>query len=230
MDENTIKSFESNQLGLDDTFRFHCIMCGKCCIYRDDILLNPRDVYNMAKELNITPQTLIQKYCEVYIGESSRIPIVRLRPQGSDMRCPMLKDKKCIVHSAKPTVCALYPLGRGGSVTKGQETKSVQPIYFLNGSTCGDNSETHTVREWLERFGIPEEDEFFSEWQKVIIELYTSIAEREKKVQKRTMQLLWNAILINMYYIYDTSEDFLPQFTRNKKKLLEMLEEFNKIQ
>ena len=29
----------------DDTFRFHCTQCGKCCTERDDILLTPRDLF-----------------------------------------------------------------------------------------------------------------------------------------------------------------------------------------
>ena len=43
-----LKEFESNQLGPDEPFRFHCTMCGKCCINREDILLNPRDMVVVA--------------------------------------------------------------------------------------------------------------------------------------------------------------------------------------
>ena len=27
-------------IGVDEPFQFHCDMCGKCCIHREDILLN----------------------------------------------------------------------------------------------------------------------------------------------------------------------------------------------
>lgn len=37
----------------------------------------------MSKELNITPNELFEKYCEMYIGSDSRMPIVRLKPRGS---------------------------------------------------------------------------------------------------------------------------------------------------
>ena len=40
-------NFDNLHIGLDDTFRFHCDQCGKCCIDREDILLNPKDVFNI---------------------------------------------------------------------------------------------------------------------------------------------------------------------------------------
>lgn len=115
MDErlkNIVDNFEAMKIGVDDPFQFRCTMCGKCCINRDDILLTPRDIYNMAKELGITTKELFETYCESYIGSDSRIPIVRLKPRGSVKICPLLKDRKCSVHKAKPTVCAMFPIGR----------------------------------------------------------------------------------------------------------------------
>ena len=100
------------EIGLDDTFTFHCTQCGKCCIHREDILLSPKDLFNIAKKFQITPAEALEQYCETYIGCNSRFPIVRLRPQGSVKRCPLLKDQKCLVHDVNPTVCAMFPIGR----------------------------------------------------------------------------------------------------------------------
>lgn len=73
MKERNIELFKQSQLGLDDTFKFHCTMCGRCCINREDILLPPRDLYAMAKELNFTSKEFFDKYCEVFIGSDTRI-------------------------------------------------------------------------------------------------------------------------------------------------------------
>ena len=102
----------NRETGLDEEFKFNCTMCGKCCINREDILLNPKDMFNLAKELNMEPKQVLEAYCETYIGSDSRFPIVRLKPKGSIKRCPLLKDRKCSVHKAKPTVCAMFPIGR----------------------------------------------------------------------------------------------------------------------
>ena len=115
------ENYDQMMIGPDDTFRFHCTMCGKCCINREDILLNPYDVYRASKELRITPGDFFAKYCETYLGSSSSMVVVRLLPRGPEKRCPLLKGKRCAVHAGKPTVCALFPLGRGMCAGKGED-------------------------------------------------------------------------------------------------------------
>ncbi|MDE7352960.1 MAG: YkgJ family cysteine cluster protein [Acetatifactor sp.] len=87
-------------------------MCSNCCFHTEGVLLNPKDVYNISKELGLSPQETIEQYCETYIGVDLRMPIVRLKPRGSVQRCPSLKNHKCSVHKAKPAVCAMFPIGR----------------------------------------------------------------------------------------------------------------------
>ena len=71
-------NFDSLKIGLDEKFKFNCTMCGKCCINREDILLNPMDMFHLAKELNMAPQQVMETYCKTYIGSDSRFPIVRM--------------------------------------------------------------------------------------------------------------------------------------------------------
>lgn len=40
------------EIGLNDTFTFHCTQCGKCCIHQEDILLSPNDLFNIAKKIS----------------------------------------------------------------------------------------------------------------------------------------------------------------------------------
>ena len=49
-----LQNIQLNTVGLDDTFKFHCDQCGKCCAYRDDIILSTMDIFKMAKELKIS--------------------------------------------------------------------------------------------------------------------------------------------------------------------------------
>ena len=49
------------EVGLDDKFRFNCTKCGMCCKNRDDILLNPYDVYRAAKALGITTKDIVMR-------------------------------------------------------------------------------------------------------------------------------------------------------------------------
>ena len=221
-----LNEFEKNQLGPDEPFKFHCTMCGKCCIKREDILLNPRDMYNLAKELGMTPHEVMNTYCETYIGSDSRLPVVRLKPRGEIRRCPLLKDRKCSVHNSKPTVCALFPVGRGIAGEKGNiHSLTVKDIrYFFSEPGCGDDSETHTVREWLGEFGLSPEDEFFIKWQKCLFELSMCFCRLEKKLGA-DMGPIWSLTGSILYLMYDMEKPFEPQFSAHLGELHKLISE-----
>ena len=225
--ESTLENYEKNPLGLDSTFKFRCTMCGKCCIHRDDILLNPRDLFNIAKELDCTPVDVATKYCEGYIGQDSRLPIVRLKPQGKDERCPLLKGARCSVHSAKPTVCALFPLGRLIKYDSSQPGVVTPDMigYVVQKVSCGDKRQEHTVRDWLAKFNIPLEDAFFIKWQKFVVEAHFVVVEMEKKLSESTFGKVINFILTLVYFNYDMTKEFYPQFAANADAMTQKLQE-----
>ena len=230
MDErlkNIVDNFENMEIGLDEPFMFHCTMCGECCINREDILLTPKDLYKIARELKSTPEQVYKKYCEGYIGGDSRMPIVRLKPIGPMKICPLLNKGKCSVHKAKPTVCAMYPIGRCMVQKKDQkpEEKDASEIkYIYVEPDCGDKAEIHTVREWLTSFGIPVEDEYFVIWQRSFLKYSEVLREVEKRFTQETMNLLWNAVFAGFYLQYDVEKEFLEQFEENVRNLTELIE------
>lgn len=223
-----VNNLDTMKIGLDETFKFHCTMCGKCCIHREDILLSPRDIYNMSKELQLSTEDLFKQYCEVYVGQDSRVPIVRLKPRGSVKRCPLLKNRKCLAHKAKPTVCAMYPIGR--CIVAANPEEGLKDIskgkfqYIFNNPGCGDVSETHTVKEYLESFGIPVEDGFFLKWQQAILDMGNFFRKMEKIVSQETMELVWTATFTGIYLHYDIGQEFMPQFDSNSKNFFDMLD------
>lgn len=213
-------------IGADEPFKFHCDMCGKCCINREDILLNAKDIYNMAKELQMEPVDVFKKYCETYIGDSSRIPIVRIKPRGSIKRCPLMKNHKCSVHKAKPTVCAMFPIGRCikmDAANQNAEMNTGDIRYIFTDPGCGDDSETHTVREWLGEFGITLEDEFFLAWNQMISELGAIFSKGEKVLSEEGMMGAWNLTFVKIYLDYDMSKEFMPQFKENAAEVLAVM-------
>lgn len=231
MDErlkNIADNFDQMKIGLDTPFQFRCTECGKCCIHREDILLSPKDLFRAAKELNMPILSFFQTYCECYPGKDSRVPIVRLLPRGSVRRCPLLKDRHCMIHKAKPAVCAMFPVGRGVAVPKdADESTSFTVQYILQPPECGDRSETHTVREWLASFGMDVEDPIFLQWQRFILFAHDKIVELEKQLEPAEMNRCWNLLAYCAYMNYDTGKEFSPQFEENlaaARKLLETYE------
>lgn len=233
MNNELFRDLESMTIGLDDTFKFHCDQCGKCCTHREDIILSPMDIFKMAKELKMTPVEFYHEYCVFNIGEHTRMPIVRLASEGKDTHCVLLKNHRCSVHKVKPAVCAMFPLGRYLSFEKDDynaesiDTSKVK--YLLQPPECGDESETHTVREWLSGFDIKLEDEAFVQWQKAISRFSNKFKELEKKQDMLSMMEIWFVVRVSLYLQYDTSKEFLPQFNYNVENLLKLLDDIPKL-
>lgn len=69
--KHIVDHYDTFKIGPDEPFPFHCVQCGKCCVHREDILLNPQDLFRMAKHLGQTPKDVVIHYCEVYTGPDS---------------------------------------------------------------------------------------------------------------------------------------------------------------
>ena len=226
------ENLDSLKIGLDETFKFNCTMCGKCCINREDILLKPKDLFVACKELSLKPQEFIQKYCECYVGDSSGLPIVRLKPVGGNKRCPMLQGSRCAIHNAKPEVCAMFPIGRCISIDKNELENSdkISEIVYINQKVnCGDKRVTHTVREWLNKFNIPVDDEYFIEWHKVVSSMALDIQELEKYTPEKIKGLMYNNLFAFLYVDYDLEKDFMKQFKLNAEKATGMVKHIRKV-
>ena len=219
--EKIVEDMAQNALGLDDEFHFKCKGCGKCCKNRHDIMLTTRDLYSIGRSLHRTTSYVVERYCDTYIGKDSRIPIARLKPKGPEESCPLLRGKRCIVHTSKPVVCAIYPLGRAAIF---EQAGKIEPKYFFQSDTCGSREQAHTVRGWLNQFGIPVEDEFFQLWTEMSTFLSTAFRELESQgTTDKSRERLWNIAFFHMYINYDTGKDLMPQYQENMATLRELL-------
>lgn len=218
------KKYIDKPMNLYSKFKFNCKMCGKCCIHREDILLNAKDIFNLASILKISCKMVAVLFGDMYVGSNSRMPIIRLLPVGKDHRCPFLMpDKRCAVHEKKRTVCALYPLGRFIKFHDQEGVIGYDDVgYLCNDITC-DKSKSHTVMEWLIRSKVPIEDEFFVSWISVMFKVGSVMksADREDSRFGDTIDRLAEML----YFGYDTSAEFLPQFTARLPQIDALLAE-----
>ena len=196
-------------LGREDTFRFHCTGCGACCKHREDILVTPFDLNRMAHYLGMEMREVFREYCVWYTGPSSKLPVVTVRMLGPEQICPFLENTRCRIHEAKPTVCALFPLGRLGS----DEDDSIR--YILQKVSCGTEDEVHTVQDWLVGFGLEESETWFREWQKVIMPMAKRMREFAEKSPEEWMEITEAHLLGTLYLNYENDRDFMEQFHGN---------------
>lgn len=204
-----VQEFMDNTLKPDDTFTFQCQACGDCCRKRDTpILMTGMDVFRMSQALNMKPMDVTSKYMRTYLGDDSHIPLFVLK-ERDDGSCSLLHKSKCSVHSKKPVVCAIYPLGRYFDVKE----NSIQ--YFKQDNVCRAAEEAGkvwTLNEWLDAFGIRELDSMSKAWYK----LMSGITQAMCKVEKNKIDPIMYALLAQiLYWNYDISKKYEDEVALN---------------
>lgn len=206
----------SMRIGLDEQFEFKCKCCGKCCEHRHDITLTPVDLYKIANYYCRDITDIINRYCIIQNSGQSMIPIVSLKPVGPNESCPFLLKKKCIINKVKPSVCAMFPIGRINSLNDGQGISYV----FMN-PECGTKGVFQTVRKWLSDMRQLDDNsnvwlEFFAEWLNMVTEI--SNAYKEDKVDEG----LFVMSLHELYLNWDLKQDIYEQIKQKREEIPEI--------
>lgn len=202
-------------------FTFRCDGCGKCCENRDDIILSGLDLYQLTSFLK-RKNTLefIREFCIVTIGQNSKIPLCLLKSVGYERRCPFLmKNKKCKVHKVKPSVCALFPLGRSYNPQTGEIH------YMLQDIDCGLNDHSQSVQEWIDAFHLEQTMDTYKKWSVMITDLSGTMREIPDLSSEDTVNLLLNMVFHELYFYVPERpfESQLDEHRNHVKKLCEML-------
>lgn len=204
MDEKRIDEIiNSPKLNMNDTFKFKCDMCGKCCKNRHDILLSSYDILRIRKFLNVSFYDFMDTYCEVYIGDQSKLPVVRLRPSAI---CVFQMQEKCLVNEVKPTVCALYPLGRIVAF----DLNKYRSQYFLQEVDCGTKDKENIIGDWIKVLG-EEFEECSHLWQSMVTKA-SEMMRKLPKMDEEHLEMLNTMLFMVLYDGYDYDEDFVSQF------------------
>jgi Fe-S-cluster containining protein len=233
---------------LDDEVEFHCNRCGACCTNRDDILLSPYDVYNLAVALNVTGQDIVNNYLDVYIGHSSHLPVATIADTPQH-KCPFLEFDatemlyKCKVNDRKPGPCKTHPFGIMRSMNA--DTMEFDSIRYIATDFCNNHGGTKTtVREYLgeDYLNTLEDRKLSYKLQSFVTKLlnlekihaiiegnesYEGFDEDEKEhvpqLTEQTRDLIGRAYVISYLeavYNYDPNVDFVTQCEQGFKDLI----------
>lgn len=192
-----------------------CAGCSSCC--RDmgsSIVLDPYDIYRMSSELGWSFEEMMAKCLEFNMVDGLILPNLRM-VEGKN-QCTFLSDEgRCRIHTARPGICRLFPLGRI------YENGSFQ--YFLQVHECKKTSRTKMkISKWLETPRLKQYEQFISQWHYYLKTLQQQIMEcqDETYIRQTNMQVL------NQFFVqpYDTGEDFYTQFAHRMKEIEEKAE------
>lgn len=207
----------NNMMSPDDTFRFSCSMCGNCCRNRrEPIIITGLDVFCLAKGLGIPPVEVIQQYMRPKMGHSSHLPMFLLK-ERPDRSCKFLRNGACMVHSFKPIVCAVFPLGQAIDSRDGNIMYFRQPVAERCG---GKDGRVWTLKEWIESCGLNQLDQESVSWSRIstIAALGLQKVRPEQLIDGKILLFLMEVMFVD----YDPKKDFVSQVANHIEKIKEM--------
>lgn len=89
-----------------------CENCSACCHGVGDlVVLTPFEVYKIKNHLNVTFDELLADKFELRVDDKILLPYLKMH--GDSERCSFLNSEdRCSIHSERPSICRLFPLGR----------------------------------------------------------------------------------------------------------------------
>ena len=94
-------SVDDPRMTADSAFSYACRRCGKCCIDKT-IQINPYETARLARRLGETTAQFRERWTDQGVALK----------RDDENRCIFYGEAGCSVHSDRPLVCRLFPLGR----------------------------------------------------------------------------------------------------------------------
>ena len=178
-----------------------CNGCSDCCKDVGDlVVLTPFDIYEMTTYLNTDFDKLLGD--KILLRENNKITLPYLKMQDENKNCSFLdKNGRCTIHSKRPNICRLFPLGR---VYQDNDFK-----YFLQVDNCPEEElKDVKVADWINIENYNENKKFILEWYKFI----KALTFRLKFVRDEKEIAHINEILLDNFYRVKIDNDFYKSF------------------
>jgi len=192
--------------GLNDLVKAECNDCkgcSACCQgMGSSIILDPLDIFRLLMNLNCTFEELLKDKIELNIVDGIILP--NLKMAGPLEKCSFLNEEgRCSIHSFRPGICRLFPLGRY------YENHSFQ--YFLQVHECKKENKTKVkVRKWIDTPDLKNNEQFIIDWHYFLMDVQQILKQTQDVNRVKEI----NMYILQHFYIklYDKTVDFYTQF------------------
>lgn len=192
-----------------------CKGCSDCCKgMGTSILLDPLDIFRITQAEGSTFEELLVDTIELNVSDGIILP--NLKMTGVEQQCSFLNEEgRCRIHSSRPGICRLFPLGR----CYGEHSFQ----YFLQDKECSKQNRTKVkVMKWIDTPEIKRNQQYILDW-------HYFLKDVEILLQRDTEGVLHkkaNMYLLTQFYMtpYDTGKDFYTQF---EQRLTEARSQFS---
>ena len=185
-----------------------CNGCSACCRgMGESILLDPYDIFQLQAATGLIFSQLMQDKIELHVEGGLILPSISMQ-EGTDMCGFLNREGRCSIHTYRPGLCRLFPLGRN------YDKKGLQ--YFLLEDACRMKNRTKIkIKKWLGIEALSKYEQFLIVWHDLRKRVQTQIMEQKSDDFTHKINVM---VLDNFYQKpYDTSKEFYPQFEERRK-------------
>ena len=156
------ESCEKRLLEKTSRIQFQCrpgLPCFTACCRDVNIFLSAYDILRLKNRLGMASGQFLERHTKTLISPSGSLPVIQLKMEGPDKRCPFVTAEGCVVYTDRPWACRMYPLDR---------TDEGDKYFFVTGDTvCHGRREPSewVLKDWLMEQRVEPYDEMDRRFQ-----------------------------------------------------------------
>ncbi|HIJ41180.1 MAG TPA: YkgJ family cysteine cluster protein [Deltaproteobacteria bacterium] len=187
--KKTAKKKSLLRMDAEHLFQFRCasgIPCFTKCCQDITIVLSPYDVLRMKNAVGIPSDEFIDKYTLIIRRENLLIPMIVIKMNEGDKRCPFVTETGCKIYNDRPWPCRMYPLNMNDDGTFS---------FITDASRCFGlkEEEKSRISSWLIEQGVPMYDEMNQLFSQVTTPLKAQELDIDNpKIYKMVFMALYN--------------------------------------
>lgn len=203
-DGKLYKSCDMAKLGCND-----CRGCSSCCRgVGNTIVLDPFDVYRMDGGIDIAINELFDKHLIMSVIDGLILPSLKM--SEDEDKCTFLNNEgRCSIHSVRPGICRLFPLGRiyeDGSFN-----------YFLQVDECKiKNRSKVKISKWLDTPNLPRYEKYINDWHYFIKDTQNELLNYDDTVRKNMSMYILKTFYLTPYTRDKFYEEFYERLEKTK--------------
>lgn len=183
-----------------------CLGCGACCRdMGDSIRLDPYDIYLLTENLGRSFSDLLNTSIALHTEEGLVLPHLLMKEDEKGPACCAFLDRegRCSVHSFRPGLCRLFPLGRD------YDGRSFS--YFIVEGACNMPGRSKVrISTWLGYEDLASYEAFTSRWHYFVKDMQKTLLESQDPEGSRQLALY----ILQKFYVQPWNPDrgFFPEF------------------
>lgn len=183
-----------------------CSGCGACCRdMGDSIHLDPYDLYLLTENLGRSFSDLLNVSIGLRPREGLVLPHLLMKESSQGLPCCTFLDRegRCSVHSFRPGLCRLFPLGRDYDGTSFS--------YFIVEGGCAMPGKSKVrISSWLGYDDLASYEAFTSRWHYFVKDMQQILRQSDDPEASRQLALY----ILQKFYVqpWDPDRGFFTEF------------------